>query len=675
MKNRSYLIISFALLITITSFGQTEVTLKVEPSPTIVEVRKPAKIKVLAFDEDGNELEETETQFWPVQLRGVDESMIFTKGIEVDSTGSINATQVGEYDVFIFRMPGEGQQFARIQHKIKVVNQPVAEINVLESPTEIFEGSMTQLKVEVVDEGGTKINNPDLSVTSSKDEVIGVDDFLNLYANSLGKSTIEIEAGGLSASINLQVVKNPVEKISLSVPNTVARTGDVLQFSTILLDKGGNAISDVPLVYSVNGKPISPGAGASAMIGQDGRFVAEDPGFYTISVSAGNRSASKAVQIGERSISRTVTVKGQGRVSDQHTSDLWVWEGVDGKDYAVTGTWGSDGKAYFWDVTNPSSIVKIDSVQVDARTVNDVKVSEDGKVCVISREGASNRKNGIIIIDVTDPRNVNILSEYTDRLTGGVHNVYIYKNHVYALSNGEWYEIINIEDPKNPKRVGEFQLGNSANSIHDVWIRDGIAYSSNWADGIAMVDIGNGIKGGSPSNPVEISRAHVNGDANHAAFPYKSKDTGKFYVIAGDEIFPLAAMNSDNLQDVFIPSGYLHFMDMTDPDNPQEVARYEVPEAGSHNFWIEDDILYIGYYNGGLRVVDISGDLMGDLYKQGREIAKFLPYDAKGFIPNNPFVWGAQPHKGHVFFSDFNSGLWSVQVDPVIPDNTEVQMK
>jgi hypothetical protein len=27
-------------------------------------------------------------------------------------------------------------------------------------------------------------------------------------------------------------------------------------------------------------------------------------------------------------------------------------------------------------------------------------------------------------------------------------------------------------------------------------------------------------------------------------------------------------------------------------------------------------------------------------------------------------VWGPQPHKGHVFFSDFNSGLWSVKLVP-----------
>ena len=66
--------------------------------------------------------------------------------------------------------------------------------------------------------------------------------------------------------------------------------------------------------------------------------------------------------------------------------------------------------------------------------------------------------------------------------------------------------------------------------------------------------------------------------------------------------------------------------------------------------------------NAGLRVVDISGDLMGDLYNQGREIAWYLPTDPKGKVPNAPMTWGPQPHKGHIFISDWNSGLWALKL-------------
>ena len=111
-------------------------------------------------------------------------------------------------------------------------------------------------------------------------------------------------------------------------------------------------------------------------------------------------------------------------------------------------------------------------------------------------------------------------------------------------------------------------------------------------------------------------------------------------------------------------SGYLHVIDFTDPENPIDIARYEVPEAGTHNMWVENDVLYQAYYKAGLRVLDISGELMGDLMAQGREIAIYKPQDPGGFLPNQVSVWGGQPHKGHVFFSDMNSGLWAAKVMP-----------
>jgi hypothetical protein len=71
----------------------------------------------------------------------------------------------------------------------------------------------------------------------------------------------------------------------------------------------------------------------------------------------------------------------------------------------------------------------------------------------------------------------------------------------------------------------------------------------------------------------------------------------------------------------------------------------------------------VAYYNGGVRVVDLSGELMGDLYEQGREMASFLTAEPEGRIANAPMVWGPQPHKGHLFFSDWNSGLWSAKFE------------
>jgi hypothetical protein len=108
--------------------------------------------------------------------------------------------------------------------------------------------------------------------------------------------------------------------------------------------------------------------------------------------------------------------------------------------------------------------------------------------------------------------------------------------------------------------------------------------------------------------------------------------------------------------------GICHVLDISDINHPRKVAEYPVPEGGAHNIWVEDGIMYMGYYSGGGRVVDVSGELRGDLYRQGREIGRVWTGDPEGYRPNLPFTWGAQPHKGLIYFNDINSGLWVVKL-------------
>ena len=591
------------------------------------------------------------------------------EALDVDNeTGKITANLPGFHTVVAICIQ-EGGNRLRKDFSVKVNYPPVNEIKILLINNVLYTDSYIPLTFEVIDEKGFVRNDVKFNLTSSND-LISIDNLNNVKAITSGKSTLTAEFEGITSSIVLNIKKNPVSYIELKSNSDEARTGDVFQFKAVAYDKKNVVIGDAPIKFSFTGKSFDKSNTASGLIEKDGRFVGDVAGQYIITSNVGNISTSKIVNVIDRNIKRKFKSIGVGTVNDKHTSDFWVFEGVDGRDYAVSGTWGADGTTYFWDVTNPSNLIKIDSVQVDARTVNDVKVSEDGKICVISREGASNRKNGIIIIDVTNPYDVNIISEYTQNLTGGVHNVFIYENHVYALSNGEKYYVINIDDPKNPKEIGKFELGKPGQSIHDVWIEDGIAYSSNWRNGVYLVDVGNGIANGSPSNPVAFANYNYASGAHHATFPYKSKSTGKFYTVLGDEIFP----NGIDVKGQNVTAGFLHFVDFTDLDNPVEVARYELPGDGSHNYWIDGDVLYVAMYTGGVRVVDLSGDLMGDLYKQGREIGYILSGSENAYVPNSTMSWGAQLYKGHVFYSDWNSGIGSAKLEPIKPDKTKASI-
>ena len=580
----------------------------------------------------------------------------------------------------------------RVRDKL-VVNVPFPPIDHLvfnQTPSKLYTKTSTSFSVEVIDEAGLTRDNADVKLKSSNTAVADFDIFGNLETKRTGRVTVSATVEEITESFKVRVVKNATRKVTLSIDREEIRTGDVLALNAKALNRSGRTIDDAPITYSYLGQAnygefALPAAG---LVTDDGRFVAETAGLYTMIASSNGYSAQKTIKVVPRDVKKQVKLVGHGLISDVLTGDLWIWAGVDkheGKDFAVTGTWGSNGEAYFWDVTNPDSMIIIDTITVDARTVNDVKISEDGRVGVMTREGASNRKNGFVILDVSDPYNVTISAEYNDDMTGGVHNVFIYENHVYAVNNGRKYDIINIDDPSNPFRVGVYELDTPGHSIHDVWIENGIAYSSNWSDGVVAVDIG-GMKfdeadrsntqfnpllakagQGSPSNPVKLASMGDPTGRNHAAFPFLSESTGNFYIISGDENFPWGVMATKGQPSN--PRGGYHFLNFTDPDNPKEEAIYEVPEAGSHNLWVFGDILIAGNYQAGLRVVDISGELLGDIYKQGREIGHYVPYHKEGKIPNAPMVWGAQPYKDYIFFADMNSGLYCIKLEDIKKDS------
>lgn len=643
---------------TATRTGDAEIqpvpTLTIEPETIELTAGERLALDIVARDAEGNTVGPDLRWF----VRG-GEGGRGGDGLLVHENGEVEARAGGEYTIFVLAEIGEAQLQRRLG--ATVTWPPVSDIRLPDLPGEIHAGNVYRVHPVVMTEGGLERDDVEPAFETSNPRVLVVGPTGSLQAVSAGEATITASTEGVERSWEVEVEESPVRTIELNADRTRARTGDVVRLSAVARDERGGAVDDAPIAWSVEAFPIDTliAPPAAAQVDREGRFVAEKPGDYVVHASSGRAEAAVEVRVEGRDVAENVELMGQGAVSEYHTSDLWVWEGVDGGDYAVTGTWGAEGKAYFWDVTDPTNITKIDSVQVDARTVNDVKVSENGRIAVISREGASNRRNGLVLYDVSDPRNVTEVGRYDEGLTGGVHNVFIHDDHVYALSAGQRYDILNIEDPSNPVKVGSFELDTPGHAIHDVWVEDGIAYSSNWRDGVVLVDVGNGIAGGSPENPVQFSRYAYPSGANHAAFPFRSQSTGKFYVIAGDEIMP--GFDPDRPAETM---GYLHFIDFTDPENPREVARYQVPEAGTHNLWVEGDRLYAAFYNGGLRVIDISGELKGDLYRQGREIARYKAYDPDGKVANAPMTWGPQPHKGHVFFSEFNSGLWAVKLEP-----------
>ncbi len=654
----------------------------IEPASLTLEVGGTAQVSATVTDAGGNPVPDARVVFFSGNRR----ALTVTPGGHVSANlpGEHEVTALlpdqtfdGNWDYYSSRDPG-----LRASIRVSVAVPGLADIFFEDAPPRVWEGTEVRFRLAGRDAAGEVRRGIEAGYATSDASVAVVDELGMVSFLTTGSVQVAAMHGEMTIYHEVQVLPNPTARVALEAPDrTEVRTGDVLHFRAATLDASGGEIAGPAIRFAVESRPDpfrpeSLGAGAPAQVTPDGRFVAEQPGVYTVIAMSGDRLARETVRVTSRNVQREIEFLGHARVSDRVTGDLWVWEGVDGRDYAVHGTWNAEGHAYFYDVTDPRNMELIDTVQVDARTVNDVKVSEDGTLCVISREGASNRRNGIVMIDVTNPREAEVLSSFDQGLTGGVHNVFLDNNHVYAVNNGRRWDVVNVEDPRNPFRVSRFETDTPGRSVHDVWIRDGIAYQAGRSDGLIMVDVGGGGLGGSPNTPVEMGRFPQITGWNHAVWPFRSPSTGKLYVIGGDEAFYLNPRRPEGggiLWEEGIPSrakGWLHFVDFTDPDDPQEVARFELADSGPHNLWIdwEEEIMYVGYYDAGLRVVDVSGDLLGDLYRQGRQIARFFPEDNEGFLANAAFTWGPQPHKGTIFLADFNSGLWAVRLKDMDPE-------
>lgn len=640
-----------ALVVPTLARAQTPVRIEMHPTSLHLAVGDTAGIAATAYDADGNVVDAPILFFSRSRRR-----------LEVNrQTGQAVALKGGNYQVVAIVLTARN---VRGQMSVTVDYPPLARVDLDSHGDRFYVGASVRHAARVYDAADDYRREVPVAWSTDDPTIASVNRFGIMTAHRPGTVTLTASAEGVQATHRYRVVNNPIRTVTLTASRDSGRTGDVIHFTAVALDERGGRIDDAPVMFSLVANPEDTVVAQfpTAEIDRQGRFVAEKAGDYTILATSAGHVATRTVRITNRHVSQPVELVGQAAVRDVSTSDLWIWEGVDGRDYAVTGTHSARGAVYFWDVTDPAAPVMTDSVVVDARTTNDVKISEDGTIAVISREGASNRRNGIVILDVRNPRDVQVLSRYDDELTGGVHNLFIYQHHVYAVNNGRRFDVIDIEDPRHPHRVGRFELDTPGHGIHDIWIVNGVAYTSNWADGVVMIDVGNGKWGGSPSNPVEIARFTATGGATHATFPYESP-TGRFYVFMGDEI-GRQVPGGGRPGTPQAMSGYIHIVDFTDPEHPEEVARYEVPEAGSHNLWIEGDVLYAAFYNGGLRVVDISGELKGNLFYQNREIARFMAYDPEGHVANAPFTWGPQPYKGHLFFAEYNSGLWAVKLTP-----------
>ena len=592
----------------------------------------------------------------------------------VDSTGKVIASSVGKIPLSVIALVPGARPFVDSTLEIRMIPGPATRIDLAIRPSKLVAGQ--SILITAVPFSAHNDRSRDLvRWTSSAPAVVRVDDAGMLTAVAPGNATLTARAGQARTTLVVEVLPASLGTVTITPARSDVRQGDVVRFRIDAKDRSGRSIGRLTPTWS-----FSPGNG---QLDPDGSFVAYRPGDYIVTANLGPKTVSARLHVTERDVRRPVTVVSRVPRTKFATSEVWIHP--NGR-VAYLGTHAGGDRVYALDISSPAQPVIVDSVMANTRLVNDMVTTSDGNTMVFTREGAADRKNGIVITDTHDPLHPRQIAEFTDGVTAGVHSLYIYENPRYGtfvfLTNDGTGAIhgIDITDPAHPRQVSEFRTNrpDAARYVHDLDIVDGLMYASYWNDGLVILDIGNGMKGGRPDHPVMVSQFKYDLDSLYrdteaASAPGFGRGThtawrqrdGK-YVFISDEVYRNGNVKGAKDASASRMYGTMQVLDVSDIEHPKSVAWYTPEMGGVHNVWVVKDTLYLGAYDAGFHVFDISGELKGDLQAQAREIASLNTADMDGWQKNAAFDWGVvvNPRDGLAYVNDFNNGLWVIRVEP-----------
>jgi choice-of-anchor B domain-containing protein len=465
----------------------------------------------------------------------------------------------------------------------------------------------------------------------------------------------ESEDGDWSSSRTLATGANTRDLLgrSLAADGDVAAAGaSGAGAATIFGRSGGDWIASAPIQGDPGGLPAYTGREYDCEDGQAaGRFGCQD------------------VQL----LSFT-PIDDLGGEQGVNLNDIWGWtDPQTGTEYALVGR--TNGMS-FVDISDPQNPVYVGELpltpgETQPNSWRDAKVYKNHMYVVADNAG----EHGMQIFDLTrlrdyemggDPMQFEADKVY-DRINSA-HNVVINKETGYAYivgaggggeTCGGGLHMVNIQQPMQPEFAGCFaddRTGRRGTGYsHDAQCLiysgpdtdhqgDEICFGSN-ETALSIADVTDKEK------PVALAAAEY----PRAAYTHQgwiTDDHRYFYV--NDEL--------DELQNEEVDQTRTMIWDITDLDDPQLVKEYTWgPKSSDHNMYVKGERLYMSNYASGLRVHDISDP------ENPREVAYFDTSPAGDDDPAGfTGTWSNYPYfeSGVVAVSSIGEGLFLLRPQP-----------
>lgn len=328
--------------------------------------------------------------------------------------------------------------------------------------------------------------------------------------------------------------------------------------------------------------------------------------------------------------SKNINLVGQLTYTEE-LSDIWAYVDSNGHEYALVGA--SNGVSIVDISTDPQNPQEVHYIPGANTIWRDIKTFEDHAYVV------NERRDGLLIIDLSDlPTSVS----YKDTVLEDIktaHNLWIdeygfmymlgAENDWRTLGGGMFIFDLN-QDPDNPVFVGDYKN----NYVHDVYVRDNIAYVAEVLAGyLTIIDVSD------KANLVVLGRKTYANPLTHNTW---LNDAGNI------------CFTTDELDEA-----YIYAWDVSDPTNITELDKIRSSlsdgKATPHNVHVFNDFLVTSYYHDGLNIIDAQrpANLV--------EVGYFDTNDlADGGLLG---CWGAYPFlpSGLILASDIEEGLFIFQ--------------
>lgn len=304
-------------------------------------------------------------------------------------------------------------------------------------------------------------------------------------------------------------------------------------------------------------------------------------------------------------------------------------------------------------------------------------------------------EEGIYIWDVEQPTDPDLLGHFETAGTGTHRNFYAGGDYVYACSSPEEFtshilSIVDISDPRSPEEVGRwwwpgqhrdeerdprdelvFDVPGPIESFYfhgPAYVVDDRAYLSYGRAGVVILDIAD------KTDPQMVSQIDFGGLGSslgtHSVVPIHGTD----YLVANSE--SIMEGDSESLNYTFI-------LDISVEEQPRVISSMPLPRPkgrlpyknyyekggrfGPHNqhhhqgmdcLWKPRDLLFMTYFNAGLRIFDISDPL------SPKEAGYFVPSDPEkriGALPNTLVTQSEDvlvDSRGYIYMTHKNLGLY-----------------